>query len=81
MESHFSHTAKRQGKSDFNSEGLSRCDQGSQSATNTEDLHIAFCAPPGRDLVRGGGRGLARSHMTHKLKQNKGAHFEPGTGK
>lgn len=24
--------------------------------------------------------GLARSHMTHKLKQNKGAHFEPATG-
>lgn len=52
-------------------------------------LHIALCAtgknlvppPPGRDLVRGGGGGLARSHMTHKLKQNKGAHFETGTGK
>lgn len=89
MESHFSHTAKRQSKSDFSSEGLSRCDQGSQSATNTDDLHIAFCAtgknlvppPPGRDLVRGRGGGLAGSHMTHKLKQNKGAHFEPGTGK
>lgn len=49
------------------------------------DLHVAFSAtgrsrlpaPPGRELAVG----LARSHMTHKLKKNKGARFEPGTGK
>lgn len=54
--------------------------------TRDDDLHIAFCAtgkgprtlsPPGRDL----GERLARSHMTHKLKQNKGALLEPGMGK
>lgn len=85
----WNHTEKRQSKSDFNSV-CPPVSRGSQSATSTGDeLHIALCAtgknlvppPPGRDLVQGGGGGLARSRMTHKLKQNKGAHFEPETGK